>query len=231
MTDICRQGDNTLDSRIVPIIFVPGVMGSRLHFPAVDEYWDPDSWWSMSHWVAVSPEDERQQIGFRARADIMTTGDNLTPSELRRGFASVAAGFYVGFLRFLAGLTSLCAKTPVYAVGYDWRQSNKDSAGYLDTQITRILTQEKAENFVLITHSMGGIVARACLLANASGNSGKLLGVIHIVQPAAGAPGILVLQQHANFAVFPGRELVSPRRKQDCRHIERHTFCPAPHIT
>jgi hypothetical protein len=118
----------------------------------------------------------------------MTTGDNLTPSELRRGFASVAAGFYVGFLRFLAGLTSLCAKTPVYAVGYDWRQSNKDSASYLDTQITTILAQEKAENFVLITHSMGGIVARACLLANASGNSGKLLGVIHIVQPAAGAP-------------------------------------------
>jgi hypothetical protein len=188
MTDICRQGDNTLDSRIVPIIFAPGVMGSRLHFPTVDEYWDPDSSWRMLHWVRISAERERQEIGWRARGDIMTTGDNLTASELRRGYASVAAGFYVGFLRFLTGLTSLCAKTPVYAVGYDWRQSNKDSASYLDTQITTILAQEKADNFVLITHSMGGIVARACLLANASGNSGKLLGVIHIVQPAAGAP-------------------------------------------
>ncbi len=118
----------------------------------------------------------------------MTTGDKLSDVELRRGWAGVAAGFYVGFLRFLTGLTSLCAKTPVYAVGYDWRQSNRDSGKYLDGQINSIVAREKAENFVLITHSMGGIVSRACLLDNASGNSAKLLGVIHIVQPAAGAP-------------------------------------------
>ncbi len=59
MAEICRQGANTLDSRIVPIIFVPGVMGSRLHFPTVDQYWDPDSNWRSCHCGRIAAVDER----------------------------------------------------------------------------------------------------------------------------------------------------------------------------
>lgn len=188
MAEVCRQGDNTLSARTVPIIFVPGVMGSKLHFPdpggiGGGEDWDPDSNYAMSHWISISAEDARWEMGFEATATVF---DQDPPPN--KGFNSVAQGFYRGFLDFLTGLQSLCAKTPVYAVGYDWRQSNLASGAWLDVHITAILSQEKADNFILISHSMGGIVCRSCLRENASGNSDKLLGVIHVFQPVTGAP-------------------------------------------
>lgn len=188
MAEVCKQGDNTLSTRKVPIIFVPGVMGSRLHFPSVNEDWDTDSTWAMLHWVRISAETARQEMGWRAPAQVMTTNSGLTPLETQHGWAGVGFGspaFYVNFLRHLVGLTSLCATCPVYAVGYDWRQSNKDSGSALDSQISTILSAEQADNFILISHSMGGLVSRSCL--QSSGNAGKLLGVIHVVQPATGA--------------------------------------------
>jgi hypothetical protein len=185
MALVVKQGSNILSTRKVPIIFVPGVMGSRLHFPNVNEDWDPDSSWAMFHWVRISAEKARQEMGFRAPATVMTSNSGLSAAETQHGYAGVASGFYVDFLRHLVGLTTLCATCPVYAVGYDWRQSNKDSGNALDTQITAILAQETAENFILISHSMGGIVSRSCL--QSSGNAGKLSGVIHVVQPATGA--------------------------------------------
>jgi hypothetical protein len=187
MVEVCRQGKNTLNLRRVPIIFVPGVMGTRLHFPAVNEDWDPDSTWAMLHWVRISADQARREMGFSANATIINTNDDLTKLQVSRGWAGVVASFYVPFLKHLESLTSLCAHTPVWAVGYDWRQSNRDSGAFLDKEITRILHKEEAEEFVLISHSMGGIVCRACLHADAAGNAAKLQGVIHVVQPARGA--------------------------------------------
>ena len=31
----------------LPIVFLPGVMGSRLYFEASQKFWDPDSTWRM----------------------------------------------------------------------------------------------------------------------------------------------------------------------------------------
>jgi hypothetical protein len=64
MTDVCRVGDNTLDKKTVLIVFVPGVMGSRLHFTDIGEFWNPNSKWDMMHWLRVSYErcaDDLQQ--------------------------------------------------------------------------------------------------------------------------------------------------------------------------
>jgi pimeloyl-ACP methyl ester carboxylesterase len=139
--------------------------------------------------MSISADRQREEMHISNKnVKVMSEADKLSADELRHGWAGVAAGPYVRFLRSLVGLKTLCAKAPVYAVGYDWRQSNRDSGKFLNDQITGILTKEQADQFILITHSMGGMVARACLQDDASGNSGKLLGVIHVVQPAAGAP-------------------------------------------
>ena len=186
MAEVCRQGANTLNTRKVPIIFVPGVMGSRLYFPLVDQYWDPDSKWRMLHWVTASADDGRQEMHWTMPAQVVAENKDLQPDRIKRGWAGVVTEFYVPFLTYLSGLTSLCATTPVYAVGYDWRQTNRDSARMLGAQIDVILKAEKAENFILISHSMGGIVCRACL-KQFSGLSGKLLGIVHLFQPVHGA--------------------------------------------
>lgn len=78
---------------------------------------------------------------------------------------------------------------PVYAVGYNWMDCNGAAADHLKHRIDAIrkdcrerlkLTCDKV---ILITHSMGGLVARMC----AKRYPEDILGIVHGVQPAIGA--------------------------------------------
>jgi len=78
---------------------------------------------------------------------------------------------------------------PVYAVGYNWLESCSKSASRLQQRIADIIdfwVQRKhaCTQVILITHSMGGLVARAC----AKRIPGKIAGIIHGAMPALGAP-------------------------------------------
>ncbi|PWF47573.1 hypothetical protein BHT19_0028240, partial [[Kluyvera] intestini] len=80
---------------------------------------------------------------------------------------------------------------PVHAVGYNWLQSNKVSAKRLATEIERITAyyrskRNSCEQVILVTHSMGGLVARACVQLPEMQE--RILGVVHGVMPALGAP-------------------------------------------
>ncbi|KGM54612.1 hypothetical protein N800_06430 [Lysobacter daejeonensis GH1-9] len=79
----------------------------------------------------------------------------------------------------------------VWAGGYNWLQSNSDSGTDIIRYIDDVVlahyrkTGEAAEKVILVTHSMGGLVGRAVACLH---NYGKLLGVVHGVMPATGAP-------------------------------------------
>lgn len=85
---------------------------------------------------------------------------------------------------------------PVFALGYNWLQCNSvssaDIADRLNTFVKPRVAKEfpKAtfKKFIILTHSMGGLVARSLILdENASKD---ILGVIHGVMPASGAPTV-----------------------------------------
>jgi pimeloyl-ACP methyl ester carboxylesterase len=181
---VCRVGDNTLDTGSVPLIVVPGVMGSRLHFTAEDEYWDPDNYWRMSHWLTTGAEKVREE--FTHAATVMTEGQGRSPEQCKRGWAGISKGYYGALLEFLTKQKFGGYRTPVYAIGYDWRKDNKDSGNAVAKRIDEILTNEKTDRYILISHSMGGMVTRAALRQN-PGVAGKLSGIIHIAQPVTGA--------------------------------------------
>lgn len=80
---------------------------------------------------------------------------------------------------------------PVYACGYNWLQSNEESAKRVIKRINEIEARLKDHKYfkysgkvILVTHSMGGLVARRAVQDLGS----KVLGVIHGVQPVGGAP-------------------------------------------
>lgn len=83
----------------------------------------------------------------------------------------------------------------VWCAGYNWLQSNRKSAEdvrqYIENTVLRHYREQKppvpADKVILVTHSMGGLVARA--LTNLVGYE-KVLGVVHGVLPATGAPAI-----------------------------------------
>lgn len=82
---------------------------------------------------------------------------------------------------------------PVYAFGYNWLQSNGDSAKLLAKRINNAideLTQlgYECNQVIVVTHSMGGLVGRALLHPKYGNMRDKILGIVHGVMPAVGAP-------------------------------------------
>jgi pimeloyl-ACP methyl ester carboxylesterase len=82
---------------------------------------------------------------------------------------------------------------PVHAMGYNWLQSNYESALSIRKRIEKLIETYKefgfeCEKVIIITHSMGGLVARALAHPEMANMSDKILGVVHGVLPAIGAP-------------------------------------------
>jgi pimeloyl-ACP methyl ester carboxylesterase len=78
---------------------------------------------------------------------------------------------------------------PVYACGYNWLESCEESANRLRKRINDTIEfwtgmKRDCSKVILVTHSMGGLVARAC----AKQIPDRVLGVIHGAMPALGAP-------------------------------------------
>ena len=79
---------------------------------------------------------------------------------------------------------------PVYACGYNWLDSNAMAALRLQDRILKLIKsynkgQYRCDQVVLVTHSMGGLVARAC--AQLDDMAEKIAGVVHGVMPTTGA--------------------------------------------
>ncbi|SDV01212.1 esterase/lipase family protein [Pseudomonas vancouverensis] len=79
-------------------------------------------------------------------------------------------------------------RLPVHACGYNWLDSNKQAALRLAERIDELMRQygRNCQQVILVTHSMGGLVARRC--AQLPGMADKIAGVVHGVMPATGAP-------------------------------------------
>lgn len=83
---------------------------------------------------------------------------------------------------------------PVHVFGYNWLQDNKISAESLKIYIEDVLRlyREKhgyglaQEKVILVTHSMGGLIARYA--SQVLGMKDKILGIVHGVIPDLGSP-------------------------------------------
>jgi len=87
---------------------------------------------------------------------------------------------------------------PVYACGYNWLESNEESAKRVIARIEEIEKRTEGNGYysysgqvILVTHSMGGLVGRrVAQMLDEKGQGNKILGVVHGVQPVTGAPAV-----------------------------------------
>ena len=82
---------------------------------------------------------------------------------------------------------------PVHACGYNWIQSNGVSGKEMAVRIQKIIDHYnsrrlRCEKVIVVTHSCGGLVARALSHPKLGNFGDKILGVVYGEQPAAGAP-------------------------------------------
>ncbi|HFN7229909.1 TPA: lipase family alpha/beta hydrolase [Klebsiella quasipneumoniae] len=84
---------------------------------------------------------------------------------------------------------------PVHAMGYNWLGSNMKSADHLKSRINKIVQGYKnrgmkCHKVILVTHSMGGLVARyysECLDLDGGTGNQNIYGIVHGVMPSTGA--------------------------------------------
>lgn len=201
-----------IERQIVPIIFVPGIMGSRLKNAGGWKIWDPDDAKFMLRFYgtykATAAKKRRLLIGKEFSPEYLNAFENdqkhnkskfshqYDTCRADRGWGGVSWSSYGTIIKELQTrqwdrTVNLFAEFPVHVFGYNWTASNRLAgerlAGYIDAVITRYRDMgRQCEKVILVTHSMGGLVARAaCKL---SGAESKVLGVIHGVQPANGSP-------------------------------------------
>ncbi|HFP9391893.1 TPA: lipase family alpha/beta hydrolase [Raoultella ornithinolytica] len=236
-----------MPDRVIPVVFLPGVMGSNLMNPDDNQpVWTVNGITSMLPWIGRGPA-KRKKLLDPSKTVVDPSGkiETESPEEYllfksrrERGWGEVGAMSYGTFLPWLqealndnqAMLKNKTSKNgrltlrerlldkplgaeigegnltpeevalsyqylfPVHAVGYNWLQSNVDSAKALAKRIDNIITGYKAsgrkcEKVILVTHSMGGLVARyySELLDGDYGQK-NILGIVHGVMPDRGAP-------------------------------------------
>ncbi|WP_374423170.1 esterase/lipase family protein [Chromobacterium sp.] len=229
----------TIDpDRVIPVIFVPGVMGSNLictQGKGKGIKWLLNDTGSMLPWLGRGAQIRREsldpavmQVFQGGKVSSRTPLNNKLLKE--RGWGEVG---YMSYGEYLADLhlalndfhcggwnysprKMLIGKDlkaekgevslkedevalsyryafPIYACGYNWLDDNASSAKLLKNRIQKAISDQKklghkCEKVIVVTHSMGGLVARYC--SEVLGMRDQILGVVHGVMPAIGAAAV-----------------------------------------
>ena len=200
-----------IERDILPIIFVPGIMGSRLKNRAGKSVWDPDKkefmlWKYGMFWISAKKR-KNFVIGEKFNPDYLEVfnddpehnkvlADPHDKTRDKRGWGGVYWNSCGEFLQKLQTrewdqTVNLFFEFPVHVFGYNWTASNDLAGQKLATEIDRVIQLYRdmgryCDYVILVTHSMGGLVARnACMR---EGIKDKVLGIVHGVQPSDGSP-------------------------------------------
>jgi pimeloyl-ACP methyl ester carboxylesterase len=197
------EHDITVQREAIPLVFVPGIMGSVLRLSGTDGNgerqdglpnlrWNPSSsYWMWRHYSGANATFRKNMIiGSGSFNKNFLEVHNSDP--VGNGFQGVSSSTYLQFLQFLQdqnwGPLRKIFEFPVFAFGYNWTDTNLNNGTLLVQRIDEIIKEAKettglCEKVILITHSMGGLVSRAASRLAES----KILGIIHGVQPVTGS--------------------------------------------
>src|SRR5260370_29872571 len=104
----------------------------------------------------------------------------------------VCMDFYGTILNRLASsVASLSLPGTLVEHAYDWRRDLVDLAGELEAKLDQLLAAHPGAEIVLVCHSMGGLIARACLerpRANVPAWLGAVRLAVFLAVPHEGAP-------------------------------------------
>jgi len=222
---------HVVPDRVIPVIFVPGIMGSNLQNTEKDPVWVVNSPQAMVGWAPKTPAYRKKTLNPAStsvfKGGELPAGTSLSDAEKqKRGWGTVAKKSYGEWLVWLQNALDDCTaatkyghdglrcslkqgslapglsaltdaevslsyryQMPVHAVGYNWLQSNEIASKHLADEIDRIIGEYRktyrCEKVILVTHSMGGLVARHC--SEALGYRDKIFGIVHGVMPSTGS--------------------------------------------
>ncbi len=198
---VSRDGSQTLDREVWPVIMVPGIMGSRIEkADRSDRIWDPDRTRFMMWLMTQDPNFLTRHYSYRqtpgatmreiydsdnnAYADSDSAERAFGRSRNDRNWGSVSWEYYgPGTLAIQRAIASQGGM--VWCFGYDWRRPNQDTGLALKNFVNDVVRPTSPFKPIIITHSMGGLVTRAACAIH--GMESMVSAVIHTMMPTHGA--------------------------------------------
>jgi hypothetical protein len=198
----------------VPVLFVPGVGGSRLKdlthdqqvwFWPTGNYLDRDNFWATH--LSLREEDQ--------------DGKNIVPTDALRTAVGPFGAIYKPLLDFLKNkgykeydlgtdganlrqctVAQFQDKPNLFVFPYDWRKSNAVNAAYLRNYMTCVKRYYPDTKVNVLTHSMGGLLTRRTIVAQ-PGFAKEINSLITVTPPWLGAPKLLYVLRSGDF--IPGK--------------------------
>ena len=140
-----------------PLVFVPGILGSRLCDPTNKIIWGTAS--SLANFGKL-------ELGVPTQIDLHACG---LVDEIQILGSLWTHNTYKSWMDELKKIGYSTEQNNLFIFAYDWRLSNFDNAKALDVFVTRHIGPDK--NFDMIAHSMGGLTCRIYLDEYASAKS------------------------------------------------------------
>ncbi len=194
----------------VPIIVVPGIMGSRLTDPRTDKLvWNPMGEPLGEGPCAFSVDPDRlQQIAAPLvpdethRYDLKSKHDEI--AHIKHWY-NLIPDFYGDLAKHLAAMELPALEgrhlTPkVYCCGYDWRQDNARSAARLSGIVDEALRETGARKVIIVAHSMGGLVSR--YYCRVLGGEAKVHHLILLASPTMGSPAAYAQLRQGLYGIY-----------------------------
>lgn len=186
-------------ARYLPIIVVPGNLGSRLTDPATDKLaWNPLGLpLGDGPGAFASDLDRLTQVTAELVPDESHPFDDDDERAKKvqgiKNYYHVVGEFYGELAQQMATLGTSDTKgafskikARVYCAGYDWRQDNAKAAMRLAEVVDDALRETGERRVILIAHSMGGLVSR--YYCRVLGGESKVHRLFLVGSPTLGAP-------------------------------------------
>lgn len=216
--------------RTLPIVVVPGFMGTRLSDPVTKKLvWNPTGF-PMSVVTDTTPGPFACDYERLQQVSSPLVPDDFYPYEDEadrkrvehiRHYTHMVTPYYGKLSEMLAKedyvladakAKKLGVKPRVYCCGYDWRQDNAKSAMRLAEVVDEALRETGEEKVILVAHSMGGLVAR--YYCRALGGESKVFAIHSVGSPMLGAPSAYTQLKHGPPG-FYAKEFVHKENDDD----------------
>lgn len=209
-----------------PLIFIPGVMGSSLRLSWCELWPGIVSWCGKENLQnlylgGVIAQDAVRTLRI-ANVDTRipmysTLLDTLRSSGRYEEYTGSRNPNNPGY-----ACDTSQTKATLFVFAYDWRQSNATNARLLERYITCIRQIHPNTQIDIITHSMGGLIARRYLVNNPTPDRHHVRRLITIAAPWLGAPKLLTVMEtgwydwsiNALFVGSGGNELLKNLSRQ-----------------
>jgi pimeloyl-ACP methyl ester carboxylesterase/outer membrane protein assembly factor BamB len=195
----------TPNPALTPVIFIPGIAGSRLNsLDNGSELWPGVGTFHKD--LSLDPTsggDYRPQVN---PSDVIREQTIINPPFLGGRAYSFYQPLFDSFRR--EGYVEDGARPTLFVFPYDWRKSNAVNATLLRNKIIEIRERYPNSKVNIVTHSMGGLLARRYILDNPAPELHHVDNLITIAAPWLGAPKAVNAMETGEFLDSPASLMI-----------------------